>query len=44
MKFSLLSGGDDGGYNGVGFVKISEIFVMQDAFFFGTRSFDRAGP
>ena len=31
----------DGEHNGVSFVEISNIFVMQGLFFFGTRSFDR---
>ena len=41
MTFSLLGGGEDGEDSGVGNVEISEIFEMQDAFFFGPVSFDR---
>ena len=32
MEINLLNGGDDDEYNGVGFVEIFEIFVMQDAY------------
>ena len=32
MTFGLLSGGEHGGYNGIGFANISKIFVMQDHF------------
>ncbi len=34
-------GRDDGEYNGVGFMKISKIIAMRDAYFVGTISFDR---
>ena len=36
-----LVGRDKAKHNGVGFVDISEIFVMQDAFFVRTASFDK---
>ena len=32
--------GDDSEYDGVGFVEISEILVVQDTFFFRTEPFD----
>ena len=41
MKFDLCDGGEDGEHIGVGFVAISEIFVVQVAFIFGIISFDR---
>ena len=41
MEFGLLGGGQDGEYNGVSFVEMSEIIVMQDWFSFGTKPFDR---
>ena len=37
----MLHDGDDGEYNGVGFVQTSKIFASQDAFFFGNISFDK---
>ena len=40
-KFGLFDDGDYAEDNGDGFVGISKIFVTQDAFFFGTASFDR---
>ena len=33
MKFCLLAGGDDGEYNGVRLLEISDIFSMQGAYF-----------
>ena len=39
--FGSLDGGEDGEYNGVGFVEISEIFVSQDAILFGREPLDR---
>ena len=39
--FGLFDGGDDGEHNDVGFVEVTEIFLTQNAFFFGTESFDR---
>ena len=41
MKFGSLDGGDKSEHNDDGFVKISEIFAMQDTFFIGTQPFDR---
>ena len=32
MVFSLFDGGDDTDYNGAGWMEISNIFAMQDAF------------
>ena len=43
MKLREATFGSIGGrQNDVGFVKISKIFVMNNAFFFGTEPFDRA--
>ncbi len=39
MNFGRLEDKEDGEYNGTDFVKISEIFTMQDAFILAT--FDR---
>ena len=39
MEFGLLDGREDGEYNSVDFMEISKIFVMQDAFSFGTEPF-----
>ena len=39
-EVGLCDDGEDGEHNGVGFVGISEIFVAQNAFFFGVESFD----
>ena len=39
-EFGSLDGGDNNEYNGLGFVEISKIFAMQDAFFFRMISFD----
>ncbi len=33
MKFGSIDGGEYGDHNGVGFVLISKMIVMQDAFF-----------
>ncbi len=41
MKFDLFDGGDDGEYNGFGFVEISGIFSMERTYFFGTEPSDR---
>ena len=41
MKFGLLGGEVDGEYCGIGFMEISKISAMLDAFFFGTGLFDR---
>ena len=35
MRLVSFDGGDDGEYNGVGFVEISEIFEMHHAYLFG---------
>ena len=43
MKFGLLDGGEDSEYNGDGFVEISIIFVIQDAFIFGMVWFEWGG-
>ena len=40
MEFSLSGGGEDGEYNGVDFVEISDISATQDTCFFGTEQFD----
>ena len=40
MNVDLLAGREDGEHSSVGFVEISEIFVMQDSFSFGTEPFD----
>ena len=36
------AGGEHGDYSGVGFIKISKVFAVQDAIFFGTGTFDAA--
>ena len=36
MAFCLFDSGEDGKYNGVGFVKISRIFAAQEIFFYET--------
>ena len=41
MKIAPCNGGDDSEYNGIDFVAISKLFVMQAAFFVGMISFDR---
>ena len=43
MAFGLFYGGEDGEYDGVGFVDISKIFAKQDTFSLGNGpiSFDR---
>ena len=41
MKLELHDGEENVEHNGVGFMKISEIFAIEDAFFFGTKPFDR---
>ena len=41
MKFGWFDGRNDGEFNGVGFVEISEIFVTQDTFLIGWESFDK---
>ena len=38
MKFGLLSGREDGEYDGVGFVEIFKIFVTYNELFFETIS------
>ena len=40
MEFDYMDGREDGEHTGVGSVKISKLFVMQDAFFFETEPFD----
>ena len=40
MEFSLLGSGEDGGYNGTGFVEISKIFLIQDIIFLRMEPFD----
>ena len=40
MENNSLAGEGDGEYNGVGFVKKSKIFAVQDPLFFGTKAFD----
>ena len=40
MKFGYLDGREDDQHTGAGFVEISNIFVMQDAIFFGMAPFD----
>ena len=40
MEVDSPGRGEGGEHNGVGFVKISKIFAMQDAFFFETEPFD----
>ena len=42
MEFGLHDGGDDGEYNGVGFVEISDISATQDDFVYWAASFDTA--
>ena len=37
MQFGPLDGGEDGKYDGVGLAEISEIFIIQDDFFFGMQ-------
>ena len=40
MQFSSLGHEDDSEYNDDGFVEISELLAMQDAFVFGKESFN----
>ncbi len=40
IGFDSLDGKGDDEYNDIGFVKISEICAMQDAFLFGTEPTD----
>ena len=40
MEFGLFDGGEDAELTSVGFVEISNIFVMQDDFFDGEIQFD----
>ena len=37
----MLSCGEDGEHNGIGFIEISDIFVAQDDFLLGTEPFER---
>ena len=39
LEFGSFDGGGDDDYTGVGLVEISEIFAMQNAFFFGIEQF-----
>ena len=39
MGFGLLNGGDGGELNGINFVEMSKIFVVQNDFLVGTVSF-----
>ena len=39
MAFSVADGGEDDEHGGSTFVEISEIFAMQNPFFFGTIYF-----
>ena len=41
MKFDSFDGGRDDEYNGVGLVKIPQVFVTQDEFFHGVMLLDR---
>ena len=41
MEFGSLDGGDVDEYNGVRFVKISKMFVMEDDSVYAVASFDR---
>ena len=41
MELGLLDGREDDQHNGIDFVKISKIFAMLEAFFFGMTSFYR---
>ena len=41
MDFGSLGGEERGEYTGVGFVEMSEIFVIQDTIFFRTDPHDR---
>ncbi len=41
MEFGSLDGGEDSEYNGAGFMGISTIFAMHDAFFFGILLFNK---
>ena len=40
MEPDLHDHGENGDYNGVGFVGISKIFATQEAFIYGTISFN----
>ena len=40
MDLGLPDGGEDGELTGVGFVEISEVFVMQNTPSFGMKSFN----
>ena len=42
MEFGSLDGGEDDEYISAGFVEILEIFVTQNGFFFGMKSFDNS--
>ncbi len=41
MKFSSFDGGDDAEYTYVGFMEISQIFVMQDIVFLSGNTGER---
>ena len=41
MECGSFDGGDDSEYSGSGLLGISKLVAMQDAFFFGSESFDR---
>ena len=40
VRYHFLDSGEDGEHNGAGIVEISKVYVMQDAGFFGSKSFD----
>ncbi len=44
MEFDLCHARDDGEYNGVSFVEITKISVMQGAFYIGKEPFDGVYP
>ena len=41
MEFGSLDDGEDGEHNDVGFVEISKILTLQNAFPYGAVSFDK---
>ena len=40
MKFDSRDGREDGGYSGIDFVEISQIFAMQNTYFSGSGPLD----
>ena len=40
MRFGSLHGGERGQHNGIGYMLMTKIFLMQDSAFIGTMSFE----